>query len=517
MKNREAVSLTPMSNENPKNYEQVAEEAGFHLDAGEIECGITLLKQASALAESTGDLNAHIELLNKLGLAEKRAGKMSDARETFIGVISLLKQVNASSELAKALNNLGFVERDLGNLDAARQQHEEALAIFKTLNDPVGMAWTLTELGITHKDRGRLTEARANFEHALALLAEQDAPRERGHALVGLGLTLEMLNNFEGAQARYEEARLAYRQAGDRENEALTLHNLGKLHDNKGDLEAALDCYRQSLEVNQSIGAQLGVAEDLGAMASIYQEAGDVEQAQQMHEQALCLYSEIGYCLGQTWTLIDLGILLRDAGRFDEAKRYLTDALVLAQQMVNPHEIYEVYLNRGDVCLMANRLQEAAKDYAAAVDAVESVRGNLLLEEEALAYFNESRLEAYDRLVRLYVCCLNDSKQALAWAERTKSREFVRRLRLSEIVRSRRVPEELRDRETQLMTQLRQAAAELQAADEPQRPTVLRNYEEVDKNLRQVWDEIEPLTPEYVALRQGKPSSWEELQECLQA
>jgi hypothetical protein len=68
----------------------------------------------------------------------------------------------------------------------------------------------------------------------------------------------------------------------------------------------------------------------------------------------------------------------------------------------------------------------------------------------------------------------------------------------------------------QLITQLRQMAAKLEAPNEPNRLNILRNYEALEKNLHQLWDEIEPLAPEYVALRKGKPVSWKELQKCLQ-
>ena len=417
--------------------------------------------------------------------------------------------------MAQALHNLGFVERELGDLNAARRRHQAALDAFEAMGDQAGMARVLTDLGVVHKDQGRLTEARASFERALTLLVDQGTPRARAHALLGLGLTLEMLHDVEGARRRYLEALPAYRQANDQENEALTLHNLGQLHDNQEEFEAALDYYRQSLEINQAIGAKLGVVEDLGALAAIYQVTGRPDQARELHEGALYLYVEMSHRRGQVWTLVDLGILARDMGDFDAAERYLTDALGLAQEMGDPHEIYEVHLNRGDMHLIAGRAREAAQDYAAAVEAVESIRASLLLEEEALNYFDAPHLEAYDRLVRLCAGPLNDGRHALVWAERAQAREFLRRLRLSEIVQSLRSPEGLVDRETELLIQLRRSIAALSAAGEPDRLATVRAYAAAEKALRAVWIEIESFDPEYVALRQGEPASWEALRGCL--
>lgn len=145
-----------------------------------------------------------------------------------------------------------------------------------------------------------------------------------------------------------------------------------------------------------------GIADDLGSIAALYQAKREYEQAKQMHQQALHMYEKVGFREGQVDTLVNLGILARDIHEFGGAERHIAEALILVQEIGNPCLLYDVYLNRGDLYLLANRLQEAAKDYTASVAAAEAIRIHLLLEEEALGFFDELRLEAYDRLVRLY-------------------------------------------------------------------------------------------------------------------
>jgi tetratricopeptide (TPR) repeat protein len=504
-----------MSKVTPNDYEKLAEEAGTYLDAGNLERRIALLEQASMLAGSSGETRAQGALLNNLALAQKHAGQTNDARKTQIRAVDLLRRIDAQAELAEALRNLGFIERDLGNLDAARQDHEAAFATFETLSDSLGMARALIDLGLEHKDQIRLTEARASFEHALALLADQDTPRFKAHALVGLGLTMEKQHDIEGAHQYYLEALKIYRGAGDRENEALTLHNFGQLYDNQGQFQIALEYYRQSLEINLAIHAKWGVVENLTSLAAIYQVTADPDQARQLHKKALHLQEEIGDRRGQMWTLCDLGIIARDAGHLDEAQRYLNAALMLANKIGDPDEMYEVHFNLGDMHLLTGQLHDAARNYADAVDALESVRHRLLLEEEALSYFDEPHLEVYDRLVRLYVSGLSNPIQALVWEEKAKAREFLRRLSLTEIARSRRTPKDLIDRETQLLTQLHQTAAIISIASEPSRLAAVRAYESVEVALHTVWTEIKFFDPEYVTMRRGEPASWEEIQKCL--
>ena len=93
---------------------------------------------------------------------------------------------------------------------------------------------------------------------------------------------------------------------------------------------------------------------NLASMAPIYQLTGHIDQAKNMHRQALNLQREIGDKRGQIWTLCDLAIIARDTGGLDEADRNLTDALTIAQQMGDPHEIYDIYFNLGDLHMLSD-------------------------------------------------------------------------------------------------------------------------------------------------------------------
>lgn len=536
----------------------LAEEAGEFIQQSAILNNLALVQCRFGLALAARDTlqrslkilqrtNARNEnyILNNLGLIERNLGNLHSAKQYY----------------QKAFQ---IVESLLGeNLDCQ-----------------VAIAQSLTNLGLVCKDLSQLTEARAYLAKALNLLEDsrvesflcrQEEENECSYAanvLSALALTLERLNDIEGARNYYLKAKDAYERAQDYENEAITLHNLGQLCDNQNKLLEALEYYFQSLTINLAYDYKLGLAENLSAIVALicninqiqlnlnhlpdiginlsdiistwvqqvkevltesnpsapttflsliiaFAQTNSINEMRLLYEHILSLHQEIGYRLGQVKTLVDLALLNRDAEELDESEQNLTDALVLAEEIAAPDVLYDIYFERGDIRMMAGKVSQAIEDYAAAVDAAESIRANLLLEEEALDYFAWPNLAAYDRLVRIEAR-LNHSKQALLWAETAKSREFLRRLRLSGMTRSHGVSEELTDREMQLMTQLRQAAEALQVVGEPDRLSALRNYEIAEQALRQVWDEIELFAPEYAALRQGKPASWEELQRCLQ-
>ncbi|MCC3600056.1 MULTISPECIES: tetratricopeptide repeat protein [unclassified Microcoleus] len=536
----------------------LAEEAGEFIQQSAILNNLALVQDRLGLALAARDTlqrslkilqrtNARNEhyILNNLGLIERNLGNLHSAKQYYQNAFQIVESLQGE------------------NLDCQ-----------------VAIAQSLTNLGLVCKDLSQLTEARAYLAKALKLLEDsrvesflctQEEENECSYVanvLSALALTQEKLNDIEGARNYYLKARDAYERAQDYENEAITLHNLGQLCDNQNKLLDALEYYFQSLTINLAYDYKLGLAENLSAIAALICNANQIQpnlnhlpdidinfsdiisawvqqvkevladsnpsaptallsliialaqtnsidQMRLLYEHILSLHQEIGYRLGQVKTLVDQALLNRDAEELDQSEQNLTDALVLAEEIAAPDVLYDIYFERGDIRMMAGAVSQAIEDYAAAVDAAESIRANLLLEEEALDYFAWPNLAAYDRLVRIEAR-LNHSKQALLWAETAKSREFLRRLRLSGVTRSHGVSEELTDREMQLMTQLHQAAEALKTVGEPDRLSALRNYEIAEQALRQVWDEIELFAPEYIALRQGKSVSWEELQRCLQ-
>ena len=555
-----------------KDYMQMIEEAQVLLKKGDGEDGFALLQKASELAEAAEEFVQQSAILNNLALEQDRAGQGEAARENLLLSLKILQHANTLSE-AQVLKNLGLIERNLGNFNAAKQYYQLALTLVKKIDDQLEIAWLLNEIGIICKDQGQLTAARAYCEKALVLLKKEEAADIQASVLSGLALILELMHDIRGAQEYYQQALELYHLVDNRENEALTLHNLGQLSDNQNNWQDALEYYFQSLAINLKYQYTVGIAENLSALANListaYQIIEDLEQqpdnpleniplkfwqimsawqqvlekaivehnqsnksdelalvaaltnvdsvesAIEIHKQVFNFNQKIGYYRGQIKTLIDLSLLVRDAQQLDLAEQYLTQALSIAGKEANPDDLYNLYLDRGDIRMMAGQVSQAINDYKAGVEVAESIRANLLLEKEAFDYFAWPNLTVYDRLARIFAC-LGNHKEALDWAEKAKSREFLRRLRLSEMKGGDNIPNELIDQEMQIVKQLRQAAAQLEAIDKPNLMDALRNYQQLEDSLYQLWNEIEGLAPEYVALRQGKPASWQDLQKCLQ-
>ena len=499
------------------HYERLAEEANVALAANELERGIALLTQAAEEAATAGDFASQATLLNRLALVQKRDGYFNNALTTLRRAIDLLEQLDLPAELATAWNNLGFIERDLGMLGTAQQHFELAHKSFRAAGDELGMARALINTGLIQKDRGELTAARLTFESALALLEGKDEPEDFADAFTGLGLTFEMRHDCGRSRQYYLQALSSYRRAGNRENEALILHNMGQLCAYEKKYPEAVRYFEQAYEINREIGAKQGEAEDLSSLAGIYQEMGLPEQAREIQEQALLLQNAMGYRRGMVWTLIDLGLLALDANDFDEAERRATEALRLAKELGDPYQTYEVLLTRGQIHERTGHHADALADYTAAVEAVEQVRTNLIGEDEALGYFDEPHVSAYERIVTIYAESLDNPTEAMLWLERAKAREFLRRLRFGELAHPHGVPQQLLSNEEASLQRLREVSALLSGAAGAKPIDLIQSYDTALESLHLLWRQIETYDHEYVGLRLGVPASWEELQKCLRS
>jgi tetratricopeptide (TPR) repeat protein len=487
--------------------------------AGDLEQAIATLQSALSQAVSAQDPALQAKLLNALALLQKRAGAFAQARETLLQALAHCEDFPQETALQATLwNNLAFVEREAGNLDQARQYQQQALRVARAAGDVLAIVEALLEQAILDKDQQRLLAAKTTIDYALELLGRRRAPRLRGHIYTLRALIALLLNQLTEAQTRYTRALAAYRRAGDRENQALVLHNLGQLYDHHINTpqrySLALSYYTRSLKINREIGAKVAEADDLGAIAALFQLFGKLELAEKLQQAALQAYRSAGFRLGERDALTDLGILAREEQRFAEARAYLLEALQLTRAMGDQRGIVDAYFHCGDLSMVMEHFEEAAADYAHAAEATESIRA-LLQEAEALDYFDEARLMAYDYLIRLAVSIQRQHALAFFYLERLKSRAFLQRLRLSPLLPAGDIPATLVDQEAHLLSQLRQLTSALVTAPAHEGPDLLRDYQEREARLHTLWTQMGHYDQEYVSLRSGTPLAWPEVQHLL--
>jgi CHAT domain-containing protein len=136
-------------------------------------------------------------------------------------------------------------------------------------------------------------------------------------------------------------------------------------------------------------------------------------------------------------------------------------------------------------------------------------RARLLREDEAIAYFDDDRLAAIDRLVALSGE-QGDLRACVEWVEQAKGRELARRLVTVPLPAPRNTPAALVKREAEAARDARAAAAAL-AGPATADPAQIRRYEHAELLLRETWREIARFDPEFTSLRTEAGASWPEL------
>jgi CHAT domain-containing protein/tetratricopeptide (TPR) repeat protein len=495
-----------------RSWRQLAEEAELKLEQGDVPEAIALYENAVARLGRRSDRVLRASVLYNLAAAQAQGGRGQEAGTSLRRARDLLRAAPDGHDgalLSTVLSRLGTLELDLGDLGAAREAHEQAIVLRERAGDQQGLPTAYVNLGLTLKDEGRLTEAQAYLSRGLDLASANGLDRVAGHALTGLGLVHELLNELIPATVSYQQALAAYQSAADEENEATIYHNLGVVLDKRGDQERALDYFRRSYDIDVARGDVPGMTASLGAMAGIAQENGHLERAEALHRLVLEHQLAGGYRPAAIDTLCDLAILARDRRDQQASASLLEQALRLAREIGDPREIHEVHLHWGDMYSVAGDWSAARAQYAQAAEAMRIERGRLLGEEDAVAYFDDDRLAAIDRLI-VITGEGGDLRACAEWVEQAKGREQARRLVTVPMPPPRNIPSDLAGQEARIAGEARALSARLAGAG-AEAARLVRQYEQSERDLRAVWEKIARFDPEFAALRSGAVMSWQDM------
>lgn len=111
---------------------------------------------------------------------------------------------------------------------------------------------------------------------------------------------------------------------------------------------------------------------------------------------------------------------------------------------------------------------------------------------------------------------VKDKSLALHSVERVKSRAFLDQLATIPLPKPPQLAENLYRREQALLEQLRGLLSAQRRATGKRLMKLEEQLGETEQELKRVWQKMAQSAPEHVALRQGSPISWQEVQKCLQ-
>ncbi len=133
----------------------------------DLEGALTLIDEASALAEETGDQFSLANTSVQKGRALDDLGRREEALPWFDRGVGIFTELGARWELADARAARGIAKRELGRLDEAEDDLRHAIRIAEELGDRQLPGWTWRALARVSELRGDTAEAEERSRRSL--------------------------------------------------------------------------------------------------------------------------------------------------------------------------------------------------------------------------------------------------------------------------------------------------------------------------------------------------------------
>jgi CHAT domain-containing protein/tetratricopeptide (TPR) repeat protein len=402
---------------------------------------------------------------NALGQLARREDRLHDARLLFWNARDAAAAAGDAVVEGIAAGNLGLVYAELGDLDAAASMLREMQRAGSEAGDKRLQANALTNLAMVAVWAGDPLAAIAPLDTARALYAALDYPLGEQTALGQLATARAAMGEYDQALAALDMALDLARRHGMSDQEAENLGLLGALYAELGDDRRALRYLGEAaaLAAELQYDSELGTA--LRRAALIHYSLGSTDRAFVNARAALEAHRAGGYAFEELDDLLVLAELHLRSGNAAEADSMLASARGLAQRMdsrsargavalaearhaeleARPRQVLRAVARVQAEALQADfrmrmeshglaarayaglaRLDSAAVEGRAAVDALERVRGGLA-SDELRGSFGAASAMVYGDVV-LILLELDRTDEAFSVADAGRSRELLQRL-----------------------------------------------------------------------------------------
>jgi class 3 adenylate cyclase/tetratricopeptide (TPR) repeat protein len=176
------------------------------------------------------------------------------------------------------------------------------------------------------------------------------------------------VGRFDDAGALLERAHAGFVAAGDRAGAADVLQVTGTVAAQRGDPTLARQRYLESLGIREELGDEAGVAALTSNLGIAAAQQGDATAARAYADRALALYTKLGDRRRIGTCLVNLAWMDGMAGDHESARRRCEEAIRLAVEVGDRLNVGLAQNNLGDALRDLDRLDDAGRAYAAAVE-----------------------------------------------------------------------------------------------------------------------------------------------------
>ena len=183
-----------------------------------------------------------------------------------------------------------------------------------------------------------------------------------------LAVSARRVGRFDDAVALLESAHEGFVAAGDRAGAADVLQDSGTVAAQRGDPTVAGQRYLESLRIREELGDEAGVAALTSNLGIAAAQQGDSTAARAYANRALALYTKIGDRRRIGNCLVNLAWMDGMDGDHESARKRCEEAIRLAAEVGDRLNVGLAQNNLGDALRDLDRLDEAGRAYAAAVE-----------------------------------------------------------------------------------------------------------------------------------------------------
>ena len=337
----------------------------FAIRAGDAQTAANeYLAKALLLRNELGDRAGQAEVLNALGAAYERLGKMVEAVRQYRQAAELRAELGDRSGLAITQHNLGRVLLAQGDFAGAEKAFTDALAIQQELRDRPRIANLENAFGGLEEERGNYAAALGRYKLALQLRGDLGDEAALAESRNNVGYVYFLLGDYENARAYLDRAFELYEKHGNKRGALLVLQSRGACELAQGQWQEALATFHDSLERSRELELPAATAVAHGSLGRLAHLEGRYGAALASFADARKIVDELEdrrgqaeYALAESETLIELGAL-------DDAAKHLTEVVAWRKEGIGREQEAQLAILEGRLALARGDRAGARRAFA---------------------------------------------------------------------------------------------------------------------------------------------------------
>lgn len=419
------------------------------------------------------------QILNYLALTSHKLGEWEQAREYLSQSFKLL-QLNKSDPnslkiKAQTLNTQGRLELGMGNAQAALESWRQAASIYQQVGDDAGVLGVKINQAQAWQNLGLYRRAQKSLQEIVEKLELQSDPSLKIAGWRNLGIALQVTGNLNSAREVLNRSLALSQKLNLAEESSTTLFSLGNTALAKDEPNEAITFYQQAAattsqpllkteaQLNQLsllvstqqwqqahnllptiktnlttavpnrklIYLHVNLAKNAIALANNAASKEYLPLAQKLLETSVRQARELKDPQAESYAVGMLGYLYEKNRQVSLANKYTQQAVQLAHSINNPDLIYQWQWQLGRLLKTQGDRRGAIASYTEAVNALESLRSDLVVTNADMQFsFRQSIEPVYRELVSLL---LSKNGRSVSQENLLQARNTIESLQLAEL------------------------------------------------------------------------------------